>query len=214
MLHSPLQRGFLSWFPLHRFARTPLARVLASSSFSSSSFSSSSAAPSEPWARTAGEGALLLRFGTDVDVSVNKRVLALMSALDEGSPLDGVREMLPAYSSLMVHFDPLAVSGVEVEEWCRAALADGGADGGPEGKGCTTTGDHHHPAHHTPCMLLPLAPPTRCFASALPRKRLGPNTPLATVSTCLTSLLPSQRPLFVGLPRSAWSQGLPLIAWS
>ena len=179
MLHSPLQRGFLSWFPLHRFAATPLARALAASSSSSSSFSSSSAAPSPPAARTAGEGALLLRFGTDVDVSVNKRVLALMSALDEGSPLDGVREMLPAYSSLMVHFDPLAVSGVEVEEWCRAALADGGADGGPEGTGVlllettTTTRRMTHPAccFHSPYPHAALLPHCRGSAFLVPKLR-------------------------------------------
>jgi hypothetical protein len=66
-------------------------------------------------------------------------------------------------------------------------------------RGCTTTGDHHHhPAHGTPCMLLSFAPPARCFASALPRKRLfGPKTPLATVSPCyLHSGLSS-----LGLPR-------------
>ena len=40
---------------------------------------SSSAAP---WTRLAGEGGLLLRFGTGVDEAVNKQVLHCMAAVD------------------------------------------------------------------------------------------------------------------------------------
>ena len=81
----------------------------------------SSASVTTPWVRPVGEGALLLRFGNAIDLEVNRRVLAYMSKLDQAPPLDGVREVLPAYASLLVHFDPLAVSSTQVEWWCEQA---------------------------------------------------------------------------------------------
>ena len=75
---------------------------------------------SEPWATHAGEGALLLRFGTEIGVGVNQRVLDCLGALDSCvSRPAGIYEMLPGYSSLMVHFDPLQTSHAEVEKWCN-----------------------------------------------------------------------------------------------
>ena len=76
-----------------------------------------------PWISYAGEGGLLLRFGTDIDMEVNKKVLAYLKMLDKTPPLSGVKEVLPAYASLLVHFDPLKVSSSEVEQWCRDAAA-------------------------------------------------------------------------------------------
>ena len=85
-----------------------------------------------PWERVAlvGESALLLRFGTTIDLEVNKRVIHCLAALDRAPQLAGVKDMLPAYASLLVHFDPLAVSSAEVEHWCAeaAAAAHRGAD--------------------------------------------------------------------------------------
>ena len=91
-----------------------------------------SSLPPPPWERVAhvGESALLLRFGTAIDLEVNKRVIRCLAALDRAPQLSGVKDMLPAYASLLVHFDPLAVSSAEVERWCAeaAASAHGGAD--------------------------------------------------------------------------------------
>jgi len=82
-----------------------------------------------PSARPAGEGALLLRFGTDIDLQVSERVLSCMAALDAATDKpDGVREVLPGYASLMVHFDPLAVSAAAVEQWCQEAAATASSD--------------------------------------------------------------------------------------
>ena len=72
-----------------------------------------------PWVRRAGEGGLLLRFGTGIDTAVSERVLACLAALDQSAAKpDGVRDVLPAYASLLIHFDPLIVSSADVEEWC------------------------------------------------------------------------------------------------
>lgn len=56
----------------------------------------------------AGEAALVVEFGTTVDPIINDRVLALDAALN-ALALEGVREMVPTYRSLMIHYDPLTV---------------------------------------------------------------------------------------------------------
>ena len=68
--------------------------------------------------RPVGEGGLILRFGTEIDLDVNKKALSCLAALDEGSLLSGVTDMLPSYSSVLVHFDPTVVSYDQVQEWC------------------------------------------------------------------------------------------------
>ena len=60
----------------------------------------------EPCFLDAGEAALVVEFGNTVDPAVNDRVLALDAALAERA-LPGVRETVPTYRSLMIHYDPL-----------------------------------------------------------------------------------------------------------
>lgn len=56
------------------------------------------------------EDALLLRFGNTIDAAINARVLAAAARL-RASDLPGVREIAPAYASVMVGFDPFAFPG-------------------------------------------------------------------------------------------------------
>ncbi|MGE0750523.1 MAG: allophanate hydrolase subunit 1 [Variibacter sp.] len=63
----------------------------------------------------AGETALVVEFGTTVDPQINDRVLALDAAF-AALQLAGVRETVPTYRSLMIHYDPLVIS--------RGALID------------------------------------------------------------------------------------------
>ena len=60
----------------------------------------------EPCFLDAGEAALVVEFGNTADPAVNDRVLALDAALAERA-LPGVRETVPTYRSLMIHYDPL-----------------------------------------------------------------------------------------------------------
>lgn len=53
----------------------------------------------------AGEAALVVEYGQTADPAFHDRVLALDAAL-AAHPIDGVRETVPTYRSLMVHFDP------------------------------------------------------------------------------------------------------------
>lgn len=57
----------------------------------------------------AGEAALVVEFGSTVDPAISDRVLALDAAL-AAAPPDGVRELVPTYRSLMIHYDPLRLS--------------------------------------------------------------------------------------------------------
>ena len=54
----------------------------------------------------AGEAALVVEFGATVDPAVSDRVLALDDAL-RSDPPQGLRESVPTYRSLMLHYDPL-----------------------------------------------------------------------------------------------------------
>jgi inhibitor of KinA len=56
----------------------------------------------------AGETALVVEFGTTVDPEINDRVLALDEQLT-ALALPGVRETVPTYRSLMVHYEPLVI---------------------------------------------------------------------------------------------------------
>ena len=57
----------------------------------------------------AGDSAAALEFGTEIDPAVNAAVhrwaAAIERASDEGA-VDGVVETVPAYASLLIHFDP------------------------------------------------------------------------------------------------------------
>jgi inhibitor of KinA len=57
----------------------------------------------------AGEAALVVEFGAAVDPAINDRVLALDAAL-AADPPQGLAETVPTYRSLMIHYDPLALS--------------------------------------------------------------------------------------------------------
>ncbi|MBE7244604.1 MAG: allophanate hydrolase subunit 1 [Actinomycetospora chiangmaiensis] len=67
-----------------------------------------SATPDEPRILDAGEAALVVEFGTTVDPAISDRVLALDDALGADPP-EGLRERVPTYRSLMLHYDPLVL---------------------------------------------------------------------------------------------------------
>lgn len=73
----------------------------------------------------AGEAALVVEFGRTVDPAISDRVLALDAAL-AADPPDGLRELVPTYRSLMIHYDPLRLDRARlvalVEERLTAAV--------------------------------------------------------------------------------------------
>src|SRR5512141_251535 len=53
----------------------------------------------------AGDAALLVQLGDRIDPAINRQVHALARHL-AAAPLPGIREAVPAYASLLVHYDP------------------------------------------------------------------------------------------------------------
>lgn len=82
-----------------------------------------------------GETMLLLRFGSSIDLPCNARVHAAASAIREAA-VRGVRDLVPAYATLAIDYDPLAWQTRDANgqsAWQRLAdalrplLADNGA---------------------------------------------------------------------------------------
>ncbi|ASJ09574.1 allophanate hydrolase [Thermococcus siculi] len=75
----------------------------------------------QPELKPAGDSALLISFGEVIDDYVNDRVHAIASAVEKASP-DWLIEVVPAYSSLLVVYDPLKAGYGEVEEAIKGFL--------------------------------------------------------------------------------------------
>ncbi len=63
----------------------------------------------------AGDAALLVTLGDEISLEVNARVRALARAV-EGRGTRGVREVVIAYATLLVHYDPLVTSYEDVKD--------------------------------------------------------------------------------------------------
>ena len=61
-----------------------------------------------PQIKPCGDAALTVEYGSTIDAILNDRVLALDTAL-AANPLPAIRECVPTYRSLMVHYDPLQI---------------------------------------------------------------------------------------------------------
>jgi KipI family sensor histidine kinase inhibitor len=68
------------------------------------------------------DSALLIQLGDEINPLLNRRVHALDARL-RGQQLPGVIETVPAYASLVVHYDPLVLTHAQTTEWVQAALA-------------------------------------------------------------------------------------------
>ena len=68
-----------------------------------------------------GDSALLVQFGDEIELAINQRVHAL-AALIHASPIDGVIETVPAYATLLIHYEPLILTYEEIHKWVRGKL--------------------------------------------------------------------------------------------
>src|SRR5512140_2882120 len=67
------------------------------------------AAPlSPPRLLPSGDSAVTVEFSRKIDDEANRRVLALDRLLAQ-EPIAGVRESIPTYRSLLVHYDPAQI---------------------------------------------------------------------------------------------------------
>ena len=68
-----------------------------------------------------GDAALLVEFGHEIDPAINLRV-QMVDAWLRRRQLRGIIELVPAYASLLIHYDPLVLSFPEVQEWASEQL--------------------------------------------------------------------------------------------
>jgi KipI family sensor histidine kinase inhibitor len=75
-----------------------------------------------------GDSALLLRWPERIDAQINDRVHAIVAKIHSLRPA-GLRDLVPAYASLALCFDPHAFAPeadphAQIERWLRQCLAD------------------------------------------------------------------------------------------
>lgn len=73
-----------------------------------------------------GDRALLVEFGSTIDVALNERALVFAAGLADRR-VAGVRDIVPAFAAVAVHFDPLRVRLDELQSTIDDLLA-GAAD--------------------------------------------------------------------------------------
>ena len=56
--------------------------------------------------RPYGDSAVVIYLGSQLEQGINQQVHALAAQVRQ-SPLAGIREVVPGYVSLVIHFDPL-----------------------------------------------------------------------------------------------------------
>jgi inhibitor of KinA len=68
-----------------------------------------------------GDSAVLVQLGDEIDLTVNQRVHTLANLVIT-SAIDGIIETVPAYTTLLVHYDPLALSFTQIKNILREKL--------------------------------------------------------------------------------------------
>lgn len=78
--------------------------------------------PGYPVLTAVGEDALLVEYAPEISLEVNGQVRRLAFALEQ-EPAAGIAEVVPAYRSLMVYFDPGLIDLPRLQEVVRARAA-------------------------------------------------------------------------------------------
>jgi KipI family sensor histidine kinase inhibitor len=68
-----------------------------------------------------GDSVVLVQLGDEIDLATNQRVHAL-SALINVSPLEGLIETVPAYATLLIHYDPLVLSFTQAKNYLQEKM--------------------------------------------------------------------------------------------
>ena len=68
-----------------------------------------------------GDSAVLIQLGEEIDPAVNQRVHALASLI-ETSSVTGIVETVPAYATLLVHYDSLVLSFSQIKNHLREII--------------------------------------------------------------------------------------------
>ena len=75
----------------------------------------------KPKLASLGDSALIIQFGDEIDLAINQRVHTL-DALLRADAITGIIETVPAYTTLLVHYDPLTLTYAKLSEWVNAEM--------------------------------------------------------------------------------------------
>lgn len=68
-----------------------------------------------------GDSALLIQFGNEISPALNQRVHALNALLLQ-QPIHGLLETVPAYATLLIHYNPLELTFEQLKNWVREKM--------------------------------------------------------------------------------------------
>ena len=68
-----------------------------------------------------GDSAVLVHLGDEIDPAVNQRVHTLANLITT-SAINGIIETVPAYATLLVHYDALSLSFTQIKNILREKL--------------------------------------------------------------------------------------------
>lgn len=71
---------------------------------------------------TAGDSSLLIEFGKEINPEINRRISATIQLMKE-QHIEGVVDMIPAFCSLLVNYDPRVISYDEIRERMQALVS-------------------------------------------------------------------------------------------
>ena len=77
---------------------------------------------SKPRILPLGDSSLLVQFGKEIDLQINRRVHALGNLVESVS-ISGIIETVPAYGTLLVQYDPLVISFTQVRDFLREKIS-------------------------------------------------------------------------------------------
>ncbi len=69
-----------------------------------------------------GDSAVLLQLGDEINPALNQRVHTL-NALLHTNVITGILETVPAYSTLLIHYDPITLTFDQVTDWVRDKMS-------------------------------------------------------------------------------------------
>ena len=75
-----------------------------------------------PRIRPAGDRALFIEFGTEINPEINLRVQEFYRRTD-AHKIPGIGEMIPSYCSILVYYDPFLLSFAETSAWAGQFLS-------------------------------------------------------------------------------------------
>ena len=70
---------------------------------------------------TAGDSSLLIQFGNEISPEINQRIKATVQLMRE-QHIEGVLDVIPAFCSLLINYDPRVISYSEITKRMRKLL--------------------------------------------------------------------------------------------